>query len=230
MKILNSTSAKDEFLCDIINMSDTESDCEFNTRPSKDYRTFCANVTALRKFYVANNRYPQHQNIGEIHLSNWIDKVRQQYKEGTLRRNRIEKLNTLRFWVWGDTGAEREIAEYIGFVNQHRRHPSIRGKSSNPRLYYLAVVFTHLYFDGKLSEDDIIAISAIPKWSWHMKHVHSTLKNICLIQQNVKTCTTIRIKHEIRVAHHEGYLPQAIYDLFDKIPKWSWNLYPRTKQ
>ena len=102
----------------------------------------------------------------------WISRQRQEYKRGKLSREKADALEALPGWKWGGRFVENDrfpgrLGELRAFVEEHGEYPKQMGKRDGERsLGKWISDKRHEYKWGKLSQERVDALEALPGWEW----------------------------------------------------------------
>lgn len=120
------------------------------------------NWDALRKRPVRNG----------VDLHSWVMHQRRYYHKGTLSRAYREQLETLPGWSWGKFRPRRfdKLARLEALEDVYRRHgPTWPASACSPdgaNLLEWAGYLRGCYQKGRLTQDTIRRLEALPGWSW----------------------------------------------------------------
>lgn len=128
---------------------------------------------SLKEFALKNG----HLNVGETKilglgtsLSEWLQTQKSSYKDNTLSQERAQLLEALPRWSWvfRDTLLDQAITQLDTFMKTfgHLDVPSTYLTSDGYRLGAWVSQKRVRYKKGKLSEDTIATLEALPEWAW----------------------------------------------------------------
>ena len=107
-------------------------------------------------------------------MSQWINHQRQEYKKGKLSQERIDLLEAQPGWKWeGQFEREKEdpfpgrVEELRAFVEEYGEYPKQAGKrDGESSLGTWINTQRRAYKKGKLSQERVGALEALPGWKW----------------------------------------------------------------
>ena len=103
-------------------------------------------------------------------LGNWVGKIRSQYKQKALTNQQITDLENLSGWVWDI--ADNQFQEWIDLLSEYsveHGNLDIVARYKSPAGDNLGLWVHRIrtkYVDGKLPQNQVEALEALPGWKW----------------------------------------------------------------
>jgi len=171
----------------------------------------------------------------DFQLGGWVRKQRFEYAKGTLKKERIEVLESFKTWVWDidDHQEKVGIAHLIEFENSYghcdvpQNHVDTDGYALGQWVSSKRTAFK----DGRLSQERIANVEAIPNWSWD-----SWNTGIKFLDKYFEEFGNYLVPHKFmvdnfylgrwvtsrRAEYQEGALAQDRIDFLNQLKGWSW--------
>lgn len=191
--------------------------------------------------FVKKNKYPsQHdEDPKRRSMGIWIRTLRKVYRNGTLSKNWIRKLETLPGWSWNlyIDQLDQTYAEALLFVRQKKRLPLVNTKNNKEKSLGMWIQNKRTaYRQGKLSQEIIEKLEQIPKWEWNpyssqwdkqCTQLKTFIKkNKKLPSQHSNSGTERNLGHWVRTQRKEHHnLSKNRIKQLEAILEWSWSPY-----
>jgi len=125
----------------------------------------------LKLFVENNNGFPAVKDNKEFY--NWIRKNIRYYKNGKLKQNRIDMLESLPNWGWEgrmkssilEKRWEIKFQELKDFVIKNKKYPSQRSKNNEEKQLSIWIM-SNRKFKNTMKEERKNKLESLPKWKW----------------------------------------------------------------
>ena len=191
----------------------------------------------LSNFHARHDRMPLSTAQGdELTLVKWLQTQRSAYGKGTLQPDRIAALESLPFWDWGTRRTQQNpepwedrLGQLVAFHAEHKRMPL----KTEP-MYHWVSNQRHRHQQGKLPQDRIAALEALPFWEWTMYGPHGQFfaKRLAALREANDDHTPAMkawIQNQKRL-HRNGKLSAKRVALLEAVPGWTWQLESERRQ
>lgn len=210
--------------------------------PLEDDWNFC--YQALKEFVIQQGNYtiPKKLKLANgVLLSSWLSNQKDRKKNGKLRSDRIERLESLPNWTWEffDTQWQRFFEDLVNYLNRHNQFPtkSFTGKSGK-QLGSFILHQRSSYRDGSIRQESIELLESLPGWSWDplqeqfdeavsaiRRYVslngHANIPHSFLDENGLRIGAWVSQK---RVRYKKNKLDASQINTLERIPTWQWSV------
>ena len=210
------------------------------------HREFDDSVELVRAFLEKYKAFPIHRGKrddgGEDRLAQFINQQRVSYHRGELAQERIEALEKIKDFEWGQTNREFDdrVELVLAFYKKYGEWPRRGGKREDgdeDRLAQFLSKQRGQYHDGQLQEDRIRDMNKIPGFDWGQTYRDFEV-SVKLVVDFVEKHGELPKKDgtreggdEDRLAnflttqrgyYHDGQLQQDRIENMEAIPNFKW--------
>ena len=157
-----------------------------------------------------------------------VSTMRSKKRRGKLSEERIRACESLP--GWGTPVKDRRLAESFENVKRwYQEHPGKHPDAKTTLSNYVSHKRSQ-YSKGKLPDDEIMALGALPGWSWSDPRMHDAIKRVAKWYadnpgQHPSARTKTAEAHFVgnrRADKIKGILPKDVVQSLESIPGWEW--------
>jgi len=194
----------------------------------------------LNEYYNKNKKFPpqKSENKVENDIAHWISRQRQNYKNNSIEDKRIEKLNSLIWWVWkiDDNKIWNENFEKIKkYYNKNNKFPSAGAKDIDEKtLGHWISRNRDKYKNGILENNMIEKLNSLTWWFWGLDEIWG--KNLDYLKEYYKNNHKFPSQHSKNIFdkklgrwvimqrqnYRKSIITKEHIDILNKLDWWKW--------
>jgi hypothetical protein len=129
---------------------------------SDNIENWIAHYKRLQKGPSTTSKDPEEKRIAK-----WQSHQREHYNKGRLPQERIDQLENIQGWTWGDDRWPDQKQNWIIYYQRLQKNPSSNSKDlEEKRAGQWYSNMQHRYKNNKLSQERIAELNAIDGWTW----------------------------------------------------------------
>ena len=211
--------------------------------PLEDDWNFC--FEQLKDFVIKNGKYsvPKDMKLNNgVLLFSWLSNQKNRKKNGKLRPDRIERLESLPNWTWGfwDTQWQSVFEDLQDYLAEHNLYPPRKLVGNSGKQLYEWILTQRTNFrNGSISQDSIRLLETLPGWSWDplkeqfdaailainefaSVNGHPNVPHGYIDKNGLKLGAWVSQK---RVRYKKNLLDESQVRALENIPSWTWTLF-----